>query len=54
MDGVWVGIEEIHIVRHPDLRREFFIQCDALKYGIGAVLFQKVEDGGGNPIVFYS
>lgn len=34
------------VLRHPDFRREFFIQCDASEYGIGAVLFQKDDDGG--------
>lgn len=42
------------VLRHPDFNREFFIQCDASEYGIGAVLFQKNEFGGENPIAFYS
>lgn len=42
------------VLRHPDFRREFFIQCDALEYGVGAVLFQKNDEGEENTIAFYS
>lgn len=42
------------VLRHPDFRREFFIQCDASEYGVGAVLFQKNNDGEENPVAFYS
>lgn len=42
------------VLRHPDFSREFFIQCDASDYGVGAVLFQKTESGEENPIAFYS
>lgn len=42
------------VLRHPDFRREFFIQCDASEYGVGAVLFQRNDEGEENPIAFYS
>lgn len=42
------------VLRHPDFTKPFLIQCDASEYGIGAVLFQKNEDGLENPIAFYS
>lgn len=42
------------VLRHPDFTREFYIQCDASEFGIGAVLFQKNRDGDENPIAYYS
>lgn len=42
------------VLRHPDFSREFYIQCDASDTGIGAVLFQRNNEGEENPIAFYS
>lgn len=42
------------VLKHPDFCRPFFIQCDASDVGIGAVLFQKDDNGDENPIAFYS
>lgn len=42
------------VLKHPDFTKRFFIQCDASESGIGAVLFQKGDEGEENPIAFYS
>lgn len=42
------------VLKHPDFTKTFFIQCDASDVGIGAVLFQKSDNGEENPIAYYS
>nr|XP_044248545.1 uncharacterized protein LOC123002443 [Drosophila takahashii] len=42
------------VLRHPDLGRRFFVQCDASDYGVGAVLFQEKDEEGERPIAFFS
>lgn len=42
------------VLKHPDFRRMFYIQCDASKDGVGSVLFQRSETGEDNPIAFFS
>lgn len=39
---------------NPDFNRHFYIQCDASKTGVGAVLFQKNDDGSEHPIAYMS
>ncbi|XP_036345741.1 uncharacterized protein LOC118754981 [Rhagoletis pomonella] len=38
----------------PDFSKEFVIQCDASKIGVGGVLFQLEEEGAEHPIAFVS
>lgn len=42
------------VLRHADFANQFYIQCDASEYGIGAVLFQLNSQGDEHPIAFYS
>jgi hypothetical protein len=42
------------ILALPDWEKPFFIQCDASKVGVGAVLCQLGEDGFEHPIAYYS
>ena len=42
------------VLINPDFTKHFFIQCDASNRGIGAVLFQKDEEGYEHPIYFHS
>lgn len=42
------------VLVHPDFRRPYFIQCDASHVGIGAVLFQRDDEGADRPIAFFS
>lgn len=42
------------ILRHPDFRQPFYVQCNASDVGTGAVLFQKDESGGQHPIAYFS
>lgn len=42
------------VLIHPDFNRQFFIQFDASKSGIGSVLFQKDDDGYDRPIANFS
>jgi len=42
------------VLANPDFNRQFYIQCDACKDGIGGVLFQVDDDGAERPISFIS
>lgn len=42
------------VLSSPDFERHFYVQCDASNVGVGAVLFQKDDDGGEHPIEFFS
>lgn len=42
------------VLHNPDFSRPFLIQCDASKYGVGAVLAQRNEDGEEVPIAYMS
>ncbi|XP_044574029.1 uncharacterized mitochondrial protein AtMg00860-like [Drosophila ananassae] len=37
------------VLRHPDFKRMFYVQCDASDTGVGAVLFQ-IELAGARPM----
>ena len=47
-------IIEAPILMQPDMKREFILECDASKYGLGAVLQQIGPDGKLHPISFIS
>ncbi|KAL7726567.1 hypothetical protein ACLKA6_010432 [Drosophila palustris] len=42
------------VLVHPDFKRHYYIQCDASLFGIGAVLFQRDDEGRDMPIAFFS
>ena len=42
------------VLIHPNFKLKFYIQCDASDKGIGAVLYQKDEEGNEQPIAFFS
>ena len=49
-----VALTTAPVLRHPDFKRRFWVQCDASHIGIGAVLYQINDEGHENPIAFYS
>lgn len=42
------------VLAQPDFTKEFIIQCDASKVGVGGVLFQYDDNGKEHPIAFVS
>ena len=42
------------VLINPDFSKHFYIQCDASNRGLGAVLFQKDDEGHEHPIYYYS
>lgn len=42
------------VLAQPDFKREFIIQCDASKIGVGGVLFQCDNNGKEHPIAYVS
>ena len=42
------------VLTTPDFAKHFYIQCDASTSGVGGVLFQRSDDGGENPIAYFS
>lgn len=42
------------VLVHPDFTKHFYIQCDASDYCVGAVLFQKDDNGEEHPIAYFS
>ena len=49
-----VALTTAPVLRHPDFKRRFWVQCDASHIGVGAVLYQVNDEGHENPIAFYS
>lgn len=42
------------VLAQPDFTREFIIQCDASRVGVGGVLYQMDDNGSEHPIAFVS
>jgi hypothetical protein len=42
------------VLVHADFKRHFYVQCDASQLGVGAVLFQRNDEGQEQPIAFFS
>lgn len=42
------------VLAQPDFEKEFIIQCDASRVGVGGVLFQVTDSGEEKPIAFVS
>lgn len=42
------------VLNNPDFSRHFYLQCDASDIGVGAVLFQRDDEGGEHPIAYFS
>ena len=42
------------ILTHPDMKKKFYVHCDASAYAIGAILLQEDDDGKLRVIEFYS
>ena len=53
-DAIRLAVSEAKLLRHPDFEREFFVQCDASEYALGAVLLQDFGRGELEPIEFGS
>ena len=53
-EALKVALTTAPVLRHPDFKRRFWVQCDASNIGVGAVLFQLDDEGNENPIAFYS
>ena len=41
------------VLHNPDWAEPFFLETDALQYGVGAVLFQKGKDGGRDILILW-
>lgn len=46
-------IESVVLI-HPDIRKEFFLDADSSYYALGAVLYQKMDNGDTGVIAFIS
>lgn len=53
-DAIRRAVAEAKLLRHPDFEREFFVQCDASEFALGAVLLQDFGRGELEPIEFGS
>ena len=42
------------VLAYPDPNKEYLLKTDALKLGLGAVLFKIQADGGYHPVAFSS
>ena len=42
------------VINYPDPNKEYLLEMDASKLGLGAVLFQKELDGRYHPVAFGS
>lgn len=53
-NGLKRALTSAPVLKHPDFKKHFWVQCDASDYGVGAVLYQKDDEGAENPIAYYS
>lgn len=49
-----LALSSAPVLAQPNFEKEFFIQCDASKIGVGGVLFQRDSDGNEHPISYVS
>lgn len=47
-------LSEAPVLISPDYGRQFIVQCDSSKFGVGAVLAQKNDEGLELPVAFFS
>ena len=48
------AVMSVPILAYPDPNKEYLLETDALKLGLGAVLSQKQSDGKNHPVAFGS
>jgi len=54
VDDLRLALTSAPVLVHADFKKHFYIQCDASHVGVGAVLFQRNQDGDEQPIAFFS
>ncbi|XP_041674065.1 uncharacterized protein LOC121529962 [Drosophila eugracilis] len=54
VESLKMALTTAPVLVHADFKRRFFIQCDASHVRVGAVLFQRDDDGQEQPIAFFS
>ncbi|XP_041674153.1 uncharacterized protein LOC121529981 [Drosophila eugracilis] len=54
VESLKMALTTAPVLVHADFKKHFFIQCDASHVGVGAVLFQRDDDGQEQPIAFFS
>jgi len=54
IDDLNVGLTIAKVLVHAELKKHFFIQRGASLVVVGAVLFQRNQDGEKQPIAFFS
>lgn len=53
-DQLKLTLSTAPVLAQPDFNREFIIQCDASRIGVGGVLYQEDDDNRDRPIAFVS
>lgn len=53
-DKLKLALSQAPVLAEPDFSREFVIQCDASRIGVGGVLYQLDDEGLERPIAFVS
>jgi len=54
VDDLKLALTSAPVLVHADFKKHLYIQCDASYVGVGAVLFQRNQDGDEQPITFFS
>jgi len=54
VDDLKLALTSAPVLVHADFKKHFYIQCDASHVGVGAVLFQRNQNGDEQPIAFFS
>jgi hypothetical protein len=53
-DALKAALTSARLLLQPDVRKPFFLECDASDYATGAILSQKDDEGKLHPVVFLS